>query len=231
MGVSDPGKYKSGALQTLLYNGNAVSYRASYHDYFQGYGTRFRSAWVNLQKGEKYYTETWHSEGVGGDHHTVQVEIEKSNTEGHHHAMPEAQEIKMYGPTKFEKSRVRMINPDNGLYRLKITDPGNGNIWTSENIPANASSSTFHRYLRHYMNGHGSTFHVVTRSGTTESGEPYREYDMRGNYARSGVSYEEIEVQRVTTTATFEFTPPKDLQVSDPPITGKFRIRGTNSRG
>jgi len=48
----------------------------SFRDYFKSDGRNRSSGWYTLEKGKPYYLEAQHSEGTGGDHVSVAVEIE-----------------------------------------------------------------------------------------------------------------------------------------------------------
>jgi hypothetical protein len=56
-----------------------------------------QSDWINLTAGEPYYIEGGTFEWGGGDHFSVAVEIEQTNTSvvGHHHAMKEVQYLEL----------------------------------------------------------------------------------------------------------------------------------------
>jgi hypothetical protein len=56
-----------------------------------------QSEWINLTAGEPYYIEGGTFEWTGGDHFSVAVEIEQTNTSvvGHHHAMKEVQYLEV----------------------------------------------------------------------------------------------------------------------------------------
>jgi len=99
--------------------------------------------------------ESWHTEGTGGDYHSVGVEIEKSNTEGHHQAMYEIQKLKMSGPSNYEKSKFRIINPDDGYYRLIFTNSDGSFEWETDNMIANGDRNYVEIYTRWWFNRHG----------------------------------------------------------------------------
>ena len=85
-------------------------------------GSDTTSAWLSLNKGEKYYFKSMHYEGGGGDNYVVGVEINNTNMTDHHHAMKEIQYVSVeVKDPKFEMTRVTVTNFDlGGTYYLSF---------------------------------------------------------------------------------------------------------------
>lgn len=103
------------------------------------------SEWVNLTKGEKYYMKGIHFDYGGGDHFTVGVEINKTesmNITNHHHAMKEIQHLKI-GPKdpKFETTRLTITNPSKGgTFALSLQNPKNMSYSVYQGISVESSA-------------------------------------------------------------------------------------------
>lgn len=99
------------------------------------------SDWISLEKGKKYYIEGRHNERTAADHFTVGLEIEKTNTTGHHHTMKEIQEITLNGTLRFDKTEINITERDGGLFAVSILNPKDSQPFIIGNISTNASDS------------------------------------------------------------------------------------------
>jgi hypothetical protein len=104
------------------------------------------SDWVNLTKNEKYYIKGRHYDGGGGDHYSVGVEINKTETmniANHQHNMKEIQYISA-GPkhAKTEITRVTITNPTKGgTYMLSFQNPKDLKYTLVEDIKVESTAS------------------------------------------------------------------------------------------
>lgn len=118
---------------------------SSYRDYWDFQYVSHRqtiSEWISLTAGQKYRLDTKQSEGTGGDHLTLSVEVEKTAEipEGHHQAMKEIQyvEVKANGP--FETSTLTIDGVDDGEYKF-IIFATNGTPTATGKISAKATAA------------------------------------------------------------------------------------------
>ena len=101
------------------------------------------SDWLSFVKGEHYYIEALHSEGGGGDHFSVAVEIEQTAMVGHYHSVKEIQQLKISVDNNKDTTIFTVTNADGGLYVLNFQDPVSLKYFASNSISTNASAYAF----------------------------------------------------------------------------------------
>lgn len=116
---------------------------SEWRDYFQEDGANRSSVWIALEADQAYYLEANHVEFGGGDHLTVAVEIESSNSSGHYHSLKE-QQFLGFMPETYNQDTVRITieNPDDGKYLLSFVNPLSLGMTMSAQFAANADVDT-----------------------------------------------------------------------------------------
>jgi hypothetical protein len=89
------------------------------------YGNMDRiSEWVSLEAGSKYYVESAHLNGWGGNHFSTGVEIEQQELNPNHpRNVKEVQKIGFHTADVREMHRLTINNPDEGTFRMQFTSP------------------------------------------------------------------------------------------------------------
>lgn len=115
-----------------------------------------QSEWISLTEGEPYYIQAETFEWTSGDHFSVAVEIEQTDTSvvGHHHAMKEVQYLEVESAQVFETTRITIENPDDGKYLLVFQAPDLSSF-QGELVAADASASTFKEAVKEYYDEKG----------------------------------------------------------------------------
>lgn len=240
MGVNDPGVFNSDDLTTVVSNSGWVNTRQYWYPLWTDYSyDRFMSQWIALEEGENYYVEGFHYEGSGGDNFAVSVEIEEDDSSAHPNAMKEIQRLSMIPDQTYEKMWVKIQNADSNSYRLKLTNPDDGEVFTSESIAADATNWVFRSYIRRYFIWNKGTDIDVTKISIDADGVETDDADLIDAYLyeitlrelQAADSVSVITVQRVSTSATITTYLPSEVQQSSPPMTGKFKILCYNEDG
>lgn len=207
--------------------------------YFKQDGIKRHSEWIALEEGQHYYIESHHVEGGGGDHVSVAVEIEQTAVVGHHHAIKEIQYLGIDTANKRDTMRITIENVDEGQYILTLKDPTSGDMTTSSAITVGCSTSSLRNAIvGHYYEYLGSNI-LVERfmydvNGTeTESKSDATKfvYNVTTKKLIEGSSLNTVYVSKTTTKSTIKVEMPTEVQTSQTPLSGKFRVKCIDKDG
>lgn len=80
-------------------------------------------------------------EGGGADYMQSGVEIANSTITGHHQTMKEIQQMSVVPGRRFERTTLRIENPDNGTFIWTFKNPKTDKYIPTEKISVNATAS------------------------------------------------------------------------------------------
>jgi hypothetical protein len=134
------------------------------------YGNADRiSDWIALEGGRKYYIESAHLNGHGGDHFSTGVEIEQETLNpSHPRNVKEVQKLSFHTEDTRETHRLTITYAetgviDEGTFRIQFTNPNDLKRSVSDELRTNNSARNIRDGIKGYFNSVGVNT-VVTKT-------------------------------------------------------------------
>jgi hypothetical protein len=228
-------------------------HHTAYRDYWDYQYTSQRqtiSAWYTLTAGQKYMFQARQSEGTGGDHFVLSVEVEKTPEipDDHHHAMKEIQYVEAKANGPLEVSTLTIDNVDAGQYRLVLFNARDSTKYNkTDTIDAKASAAVLKSKLESWFSKNAGSGISVERwiysaNGTDLNGNETAQdpvtnatlwtksvYNITLTKYINGKSTSNVMAAAAGTTATITVEP--SVVVSGAPLGGKLRLLCINAAG
>jgi len=138
-----------------------------------------------------------------------------------------------------EMTNITIVNPDGGQYALGFVDPVSSTLYVGPRLHTNFTAWEFNVAVRDfYSKYYGAGIDVqkimyaadgsVTRNALMSVKSVYTIYVLR---SLNSATCKQITVQKISTSATITAQLPKDVQLSNPTMTGAFKIKCTLKDG
>ena len=137
-------------------------------------------------------------------------------------------------------TNVTIINPDGGEYVLVFLNPKTQLTWTSGNLNTNMNEAQFTNAVKGFYASVHDAWISVTRVMYLEDGETVTTNVLLSNktvytiYVQRSLaspSTNKITVTRISTTSLITPITPSNVRLSNPPLSGLFRIKCLLSDG
>lgn len=171
-------------------------------------------------------------EGTGSDHFTLSVEIEQATLNpAHPNNVKEVQALAFSTADTREMTRLTIVNPDKGTFRITFMNPKTFKKEVSEEMKANMSAAQISNSVKKYFNGAAGANPVVTKTNydadnkVTEDAEKVVKsvYEIKLDRLINGQSAESMTLNKLSSKSEITLEP---LVVkSGPPISGKYKIK------
>ena len=141
---------------------------------------------------------------------------------------------------QYDTMEVRIISPDQGLFILAMLKPGTSQWVKTGQITAGGDADQFAEGIKgFYKTLYGVdplvTLKYVDQDDLEVEADAFNMravvYTVQTPTALNGPSVETIMVLPLSTFSTIEFVYPTEIQLSSPPLTGKFWIECHNTEG
>lgn len=136
------------------------------HTSFRDYSTfNTYSTPVTLVKDQYYYLEALHIEGGGDDHFTLSVRFNNPAVTNHHNSIKEVQRLQIIQNNAKENTTITFEGYSSDVvYKLTFKDPASGATLQTDEIPIDASASTFNDRVDDFYRKYYGSVIVVTRT-------------------------------------------------------------------
>ena len=133
-----------------------------------------------------------------------------------------------------------MYDPDSGTFILQFLNSANNKFVASSEITAGTDADTFKNAIKRYYNTKFGLEPLVTLSYRTSDGSETVEgaddatvfvYTIEVPTAISEASVDTILLVPLTTASTVTFVYSNDIQLSSPPLSGKFWVKCYDTDG
>jgi hypothetical protein len=203
---------------------------------------KFFSKEVTLNKDEFYYFETSVLSGRGPMYHVIGMDvIPDQMPKDHPHKETTIQRFSVgQSGLSWDTLEIRVIKPDQGKIVLMYLDPRNDKFIKSGAITAGCSAAEMRAAIKGYYEKIYKQAPSVTLSYQDAAGKdvPYGDaalnayvYKVELQTAISEPSVTQITTVAITSKSKVEIKYPSDLQLSDPPISGKYYLKCSNTDG
>lgn len=192
------------------------------------------SEWINLTKGEPYFMEYHYVEYDRSDHFSTGVEFEQTAIVNHHQAMKEVQELRIRTDQTKEKTQILVKNPDSGSFRVTFKNPKtNAFVVMKTTIKCTATAAEFKAVVKKFYWDTYRTDISVTRTDLDSQGIDITISNSTMETIRFEISVDKLVKEPTTTqiilskvgsSSTLTAKLPSAVQLSSPPIEGKFDI-------
>jgi len=165
---------------------------------------------------------------------SVAVEIEDPNiTPGHFQTMREIQRLFVDQVITRETTNVTIENPDNGIFALGLIDPKTGTNYVSRRMTTNCSGWDMNVAIREFYSKVYSAGINVVKTMYDADGNVTLDsrnvtiaiYSITVQRSLNSATTNQINIQKISTSSVIKVTLPKDIQLSNPIMTGSFRIK------
>ena len=183
--------------------------------------------------------EARHSEMGHRDHLSVAVEIKQTEMEHHHHAIKERQLVQISTENLLDTTNITVTDADDGQYVLMMKNPKTLAITSSSPISPKAtatqfSSAVWKYYWWTYWSHINVKLHTYDAAGNITSNATLitkRVYQIEVRRLISSESVSSILVAKTSTKAKIVVLTPGKVQLSSPPLSGKYKFKCTSKTG
>ena len=183
--------------------------------------------------------EVTYVEGDGSDHMSTGVEFEQTAIVNHHQAMREIQELRITTDQTMETTVIEVKNPDKGKFYYAFKNPRTGG-YESVKMSCFDKPITIERATRRFYRRYFGSVARVTRKDYDADGKNPRttkkpietiRYTIKVVRLISSPTTKHMIISKAGTKATITAYTPAEVQLSAPPIGGKFDVICVNSLG
>jgi hypothetical protein len=160
---------------------------------------------------------------------------------GHHHAIKEIQYLGIHTEEIQDTMRITIDNAGDTTkeYILTLKDPTSGKMTTSDPITVGCSAGSLRsRIVNHYYTYLGSNIivdrfmYLANGTETTSKSDATKfVYNVTTWKLINGVSLDTVFVSKTSTTADITVEIPTEVQTSQTPLSGKFRVKCVDKDG
>jgi hypothetical protein len=161
------------------------------------------------------------------------VEFEQTAIKNHHQSMKEIQELKISTDQTKEKTIISVKNPDDGSFRVTFKHPNTGKFVVMGPIKCKATAAEFKNLIKKYYWDLIRSDIKVTRLDLDADGKNITianttlvtiQFEIEVIKLIANPTTAQIIVSKVGSQATVTAKVPADVQLSAPPLTGKFDV-------
>lgn len=173
---------------------------------------------------------------------TSGVEIENTGIVAHHHTMKEIQQLSVTPLKVFERTVLKIENPDDGDFIWTFKNPKTDEYSPSDKMSVNATASKLRDGIKGYYKAVKGDIYVVRYqmdedgNNCTVSNKPVKTniYEITMRKLITDVSCKNSIISKFGSSATITaYLPGEDVRypLSSPPLSGKFKVKCLNSAG